>query len=139
HPDADKLQVLMVDTGQGGPAVQVVCGAPNAREGLIGAFAPPGAYVPGLDVTLGVGQIRGVESLGMMCSERELELSDEHNGIIELPEDAPIGQSYASWAGLDDPVIEINLTPNRPDATSIFGIARDLAASGLGTLKQPVA
>lgn len=135
HPDADKLRVLMVDTGQGAP-IQVVCGAPNARAGLVGAFAPPGAYVPGIDTTLSVGKIRGVESRGMMCSERELELSDEHNGIIDLPEDAPVGQSFASWAHLDDPVIEINLTPNHPDATGVRGIARDLAASGMGTLKE---
>ena len=134
HPDADKLQVLTVDTGTGTP-VQVVCGAPNARAGLIGAFAAPGAYVPGIDVTLSVGKIRGVESHGMMCSERELQLSDEHNGIIDLPTDAPVGTSFAAYAHLDDPMIEINLTPNRPDATSVHGIARDLAASGLGTLK----
>ena len=134
HPDADKLQVLTVDIGSGDP-VQVVCGAPNARAGLIGAFAAPGTYVPGIDVTLGVGKIRGVESRGMMCSERELELSDEHNGIIDLPADAPVGTSFAAYAHLDDPVIEINLTPNRPDATSIHGIARDLAAAGLGKLK----
>ncbi|WP_406873083.1 phenylalanine--tRNA ligase subunit beta [Aminobacter sp. P9b] len=134
HPDADKLQVLTVDTGDGKP-VQVVCGAPNARAGLVGAFAAPGAYVPGIDVTLSIGKIRGVESHGMMCSERELELSDEHNGIIDLPADAPVGTSFAAYAHLDDPMIEINLTPNRPDATSVHGIARDLAASGLGTLK----
>ena len=134
HPDADKLQVLTVDTGAGDP-IQVVRGAPNARAGLIGAFAAPGTYVPGIDVTLGVGKIRGVESRGMMCSERELQLSDAHEGIIDLPADAPVGASFAAYAHLDDPVIEINLTPNRPDATSIHGIARDLAASGLGTLK----
>lgn len=134
HPDADKLRVLSVDTGAGAP-IQVVCGAPNARAGLVGAFAAPGTYVPGIDVTLSVGKIRGVESHGMMCSERELQLSDEHDGIIDLPPDAPVGTSYASWAELDDPVIEINLTPNRPDATGVYGIARDLAASGLGTLK----
>ncbi|MEP9386970.1 phenylalanine--tRNA ligase subunit beta [Mesorhizobium sp. KR9-304] len=136
HPDADRLRVLTVDTGDGKPPVQVVCGAPNARAGLVGAFAAPGAYVPGIDVTLSVGKIRGVESFGMMCSERELELSDEHDGIIELPADAPVGTSYAAYAKLDDPVIEIGLTPNRPDATGIFGIARDLAASGLGRLKD---
>ncbi len=136
HPDADKLQVLSVDNGSGKP-IQVVCGAPNARAGLIGVLGNPGDYVPGLDVTLAVGKIRGVESHGMMCSERELQLSDEHNGIIELPDDAPVGQSFAAYAHLDDPVIEINLTPNRPDCTSIHGIARDLAASGLGTLKTP--
>lgn len=135
HPDADRLRVLRVDTGSGEP-VQVVCGAPNARTGLVGAFASPGTYVPGIDVTLSVGKIRGVESHGMMCSERELLLSDEHNGIIELPEDAPVGLSFAEWAKLDDPVIEIGLTPNRPDCTSIYGIARDLAAAGIGTLKD---
>lgn len=139
HPDADKLRVLMVDTGDGKP-IQVVCGAPNAREGLVGAFAAPGSYVPGIDVTLSVGKIRGVESHGMMCSERELQLSDEHDGIIDLPADAPVGTPFATYAKLDDPVIEINLTPNRPDATSVHGVARDLAASGLGTLKtSPIA
>ena len=142
HPDADKLRVLSVDTGTGRP-IQVVCGAPNARAGLVGAFAAPGTYVPGIDVTLAVGKIRGVESHGMMCSERELQLSDEHDGIIDLPEDAPVGTSFAAWAHLDDPVIEINLTPNRPDATGVYGIARDLAAAGLGRLKdsavEPVA
>jgi phenylalanyl-tRNA synthetase beta chain len=134
HPDADRLRVLSVDTGSGDP-VQVVCGAPNARAGLVGAFAAPGTYVPGIDVTLSVGNIRGVESRGMMCSERELMLSDEHDGIIDLPDDAPVGQPFATWAKLDDPVIEIGLTPNRPDATGVHGIARDLAAAGLGTLK----
>ncbi|TCL72057.1 phenylalanine--tRNA ligase subunit beta [Rhizobium sp. BK251] len=138
HPQADRLKVLMVDTGQGAP-VQVVCGAPNARAGLVGAFAAPGTYVPGIDVTLAVGNIRGVESRGMMCSEKELEISDNHDGIIDLPEDAPVGTSYAAYAHLDDPVIEINLTPNRPDCTSVHGIARDLAASGLGTLKTRTA
>lgn len=140
HPDADKLRVLMVDPGNGQPPVQVVCGAPNARAGLVGAFAAPGTYIPGTDLTLSVGSIRGVESRGMMCSERELELSDDHDGIIDLPEDAPVGASFAAYAHLDDPVIDINLTPNRPDATSIHGIARDLAAAGLGRLKTaPVA
>lgn len=142
HPEADRLRVLSVDAGpdvNGGKPLQVVCGAPNARAGLIGALARPGDYVPGLDVTLGVGKIRGVESHGMMCSEKELNMSDEHNGIIDLPENAPVGTSFAAYAGLDDPMIEINLTPNRPDCTSIYGIARDLAASGLGTLKVPAA
>lgn len=134
HPDADRLRVLNVDTGAGAP-VQVVCGAPNARAGLVGAFAAPGTYVPGIDLTLSVGRIRGVESHGMMCSERELMMSDEHDGIIDLPPDAPVGQSFAAWAGLDDPVVEIGLTPNRPDCAAIRGIARDLAAAGLGTLK----
>ena len=138
HPDADKLKVLSVDGGpgvNGGKPLQIVCGAPNARAGLVGALALPGTYVPGIDVTLGVGKIRGVESHGMMCSERELELSDEHSGIIDLPEDAPVGTSFAAYAGLDDPVIEIGLTPNRPDCTGVHGIARDLAAAGLGRLK----
>ncbi|SHL33933.1 phenylalanine--tRNA ligase subunit beta [Roseibium suaedae] len=135
HPNADRLRVLKVDTGEGDP-IQVVCGAPNARTGLVGVLGKPGDYVPGLDVTLSVGKIRDVESFGMMCSERELELSDEHNGIIDLPEDAPVGMSYAQWLGLDDPVIEIGLTPNRPDCTGVYGIARDLAAAGLGKLKE---
>ncbi|MEP4431225.1 MAG: phenylalanine--tRNA ligase subunit beta, partial [Hyphomicrobiales bacterium] len=135
HPDADKLRVLSVDTGDGKP-VQVVCGAPNARAGLIGAFAGPGTYVPGIDVTLGASSIRGVESFGMMCSERELELSDDHDGIIDLPADTPIGGAFASYAGLDDPMIEIGVTPNRPDALGVYGIARDLAAAGIGTLKD---
>jgi phenylalanyl-tRNA synthetase beta chain len=135
HPDADRLRVLTVDTGSGDP-VQVVCGAPNARAGLVGAFAAPGTYIPGIDTTLSVGKIRGVESRGMMCSERELMLSDEHEGIIDIDQDAPIGQPFAAWANLDDPVIEIGLTPNRPDATGVYGIARDLAASGLGTVKD---
>ncbi|QKV19781.1 phenylalanine--tRNA ligase subunit beta [Oricola thermophila] len=136
HPDADRLKVLSVDTGDGKP-VQVVCGAPNARAGLVGAFAAPGTYVPGIDVTLSVGKIRGVESHGMMCSERELQMSDEHSGIIDLPEDAPVGTPFAEYAGLDDPVIEIGLTPDRADCTGVAGIARDLAAAGLGRLKTP--
>nr|WP_316651601.1 phenylalanine--tRNA ligase subunit beta [uncultured Gellertiella sp.] len=138
HPQADRLKVLSVDTGTGAP-VQVVCGAPNARAGLVGAFAAPGTYVPGIDVTLAIGTIRGVESRGMMCSEKELQMSDNHDGIIDLPGDAPVGTSFASYAGLDDPVIEINLTPNRSDCTSVHGIARDLAAAGLGRLKVPAA
>ncbi|MEF2073897.1 phenylalanine--tRNA ligase subunit beta [Consotaella aegiceratis] len=141
HPDADKLQVLSVEAGpevNGGKPLQIVCGAPNARAGLVGVLALPGTYVPGIDTTLGVGKIRGVESHGMMCSERELELSDAHTGIIDLPEDAPIGQRFADYANLADPVIDVSLTPNRPDATGVVGIARDLAASGLGTLKPGV-
>ncbi|MEO0638023.1 MAG: YtpR family tRNA-binding protein, partial [Pseudomonadota bacterium] len=138
HPDADKLRVLSVNTGAGDP-VQVVCGAPNAETGLIGAFAAPGTYVPGLDVTLSVGKIRGVESFGMMCSERELEMSDEHDGIISLPDDAPVGTPFADYAGLNDPVIEIGITPNRPDALGVSGIARDLAAYGIGEVKTPAA
>ena len=134
HPQADKLQVLSVDTGTGDP-VQVVCGAPNARTGLVGVFGAPGTYVPGIDVTLKVAAIRGVESRGMMCSMRELELSDEHGGIIDLPADAPVGASYAAWAGLDDPVIDVAITPNRQDCMGVRGIARDLAAAGLGALK----
>lgn len=138
HPDADKLQILSVDKGDGSP-IQVVCGAPNARAGLIGAFAGPGTYVPGIDVTLAVGNIRGVESFGMMCSERELELSEDHDGIIDLPEDAPVGTAFADYAGLNDPIIEIGITPNRPDALGVSGIAKDLAAAGLGTVITPTA
>jgi phenylalanyl-tRNA synthetase beta chain len=135
HPNADRLRVCMVDTGEGAP-VQVVCGAPNARGGMTSVFAPPGTYVPGKNITLGVGTIRGVESRGMLCSAAELGISEDHEGIIDLAGDAPVGQPYAAFAGLDDPVIEINLTPNRPDCTSIHGIARDLAAAGLGALKS---
>jgi phenylalanyl-tRNA synthetase beta chain len=131
HPNADRLRVCAVDTGAGEP-VQVVCGAPNARAGLVSVFAPPGTYVPGKNITLSVGTIRGVESRGMLCSGAELGLGDDHDGIMELPTDAPAGQGYALYAGLDDPVIEINLTPNRPDCTSVHGIARDLAAAGIG-------
>ncbi|MEF3366160.1 phenylalanine--tRNA ligase subunit beta [Methylocystis sp. 9N] len=134
HPNADRLRVCMVDTGSGAP-VQVVCGAPNARTGMKSVFSPPGTYIPGKKITLGKGVIRGVESLGMLCSSAELELSNDHDGIIDLPDDAPVGAIYAQWAGLDDPVIEINLTPNRPDAAGVYGIARDLAAAGLGVLK----
>ncbi|WP_210485296.1 phenylalanine--tRNA ligase subunit beta [Microvirga antarctica] len=134
HPNADRLRVCVVDTGEGAP-IQVVCGAPNARAGMKSVFAPPGTYMPGKNITLGIGNIRGVESRGMLCSAAELEISDDHDGIIDLPADAPVGKPYAAYAGLDDPVIEINLTPNRPDCTSVYGIARDLAAAGLGTLK----
>ncbi len=138
HPDADRLRVLSVDRGDGKP-VQVVCGAPNARSGLVGAFAGPGDYIPGIDVTLAVGNIRGVESHGMMCSERELQMSDEHDGIIDLPENAPVGTSFAAYSGLNDAVIEIGVTPNRPDALGVAGIARDLEAAGLGRLKPRAA
>jgi len=135
HPNADRLRVCMVDAG--GAPVQVVCGAPNARAGLKGVFSPIGTYIPGKKITLAKGVIRGVESSGMLCSAAELELSDDHEGIIELPDDAPVGVDYARWAGLDDPVIDVALTPNRPDATGVSGIARDLAAAGLGTLRTP--
>ena len=135
HPNADKLKVLMVDPGDGNQ-IQIICGAPNARSGMLGVLARPGDHIPGLNTTLAVGKIRDVESHGMLCSERELEISDEHEGIIDLPEDAPIGKSFVKYAGLDDPVIEIDLTPNRPDCTGIHGIARDLAATGIGKLKD---
>ncbi len=134
HPNADRLRVCKVDIGDGNP-LQVVCGAPNARTGMKSVFAGPGTYIPGKDITLGIGTIRGVESRGMLCSAAELELSEDHDGIIDLPEDAPVGEPYAVYAGLDDAVIDVSLTPNRPDCTSIRGIARDLAAAGLGTLK----
>src|SRR5215831_16193515 len=138
HPNADRLRVCMVDTGAGDP-VQVVCGAPNARAGMKGVFVPPGAYIPGKDITLAVGKIRGVESRGMLVSEFELKLSDDHEGIIDLPADAPVGKNYAQWAKLDDPVIEIKLTPNRPDATGVHGIARDLAAADMGKfINKPI-
>ena len=133
HPQADKLQVLTVDAGEG--AVQVVCGAPNARAGMLGVFGPPGAYVPGSELTLKVAAIRGVESRGMMCSVRELQIGDEHDGIIELPADAPVGTAFADYAELNDPVFDVNVTPNRQDCMGVRGIARDLAAAGVGTLK----
>ncbi len=137
HPNADRLRVCMVDTGNGAAPVQVVCGAPNARAGLISVFSPPGTYIPGKDITLGVGTIRGVESRGMLCSEAELKISENHDGIMELPADAPVGTAYASWAGIGDPVFEINLTPNRQDCTGVHGIARDLAAADMGKFKDP--
>ncbi|MBD3805262.1 MAG: phenylalanine--tRNA ligase subunit beta, partial [Thioclava sp.] len=137
HPDADRLRVCMVETDEG--VKQIVCGAPNARAGITVVLAKPGDYVPGIDVTLSVGNIRGVESHGMMASERELELSDEHNGIIELPS-GEVGQKFTDWLAENrpeavDPVIEIAITPNRPDALGVRGVARDLAARGLGKLK----
>lgn len=139
HPNADRLRVCRVATYPGGPGsdmveVQVVCGAPNARTGLVGVFAPVGTHVPGTGVDLKPGNIRGVDSNGMLCSEREMMLSDDHTGIIDLPEDAPLGARFIDWRGLNDPVIEIKVTPNRPDALGIHGIARDLAARGLGRL-----
>lgn len=137
HPNADRLRVCMVDIGDGGAPVQVVCGAPNARDGLVTIFGPPGTFIPGKNITLSVGSIRGVESRGMLISGAEIEISDDHSGIVELPADAPIGASYVEWAKLIDPVIEINLTPNRQDATGVHGIARDLAAADMGKLKDP--
>jgi len=134
HPQADKLQVLTVDAGTG-ERIQVVCGAPNARAGMVGVFGPPGTYIPGSDITLKVAAIRGVESRGMMCSSRELELGDDYSGIIELPGDAPVGTPFTQYAGLVDPVFDVNVTPNRQDAMGVRGIARDLAAAGVGTLK----
>jgi phenylalanyl-tRNA synthetase beta chain len=135
HPNADRLRVCMVDTGDGKP-IQVVCGAPNARTGMTGVFVPPGAFIPGKNMTLAVGTIRGVESRGMLVSEFELQISDDHDGIIDLPADAPVGTAYAKYAGLDDAVLDINLTPNRPDCTGVNGVARDLAATDLGTFKE---
>src|SRR6266852_9464234 len=135
HPNADRLRVCMVDTGTGAP-VQVVCGAPNARAGMKGVFAPPGTHIPGTGLDLEVGTIRGVESRGMLCSPRELKLSEDHEGIIELSADALVGRKFADLIGLNDPVIEINLTPNRPDCAGVHGIARDLAAAGIGTFQD---
>lgn len=137
HPDADRLRVCQVDTDEG--MKQIICGAPNAREGITVVVAKPGVYVPGLDITIGVGKIRGIESFGMMASESEMELSDEHDGIIEL-DNGEVGQSFVDWLAANDPakvdpVIEIAITPNRPDALGVRGIARDLAARGLGRLK----
>ena len=136
HPDADKLRVCQVATDEG--ETQIICGAPNAREGITVVVAKPGVYVPGIDTTIGVGKIRGIESFGMMCSEREMELSDEHDGIIELPS-GEVGQAYVDWLAEHDPakvdpVIEIAITPNRPDALGVRGVARDLAARGLGKM-----
>lgn len=136
HPDADKLQVLTVSTGEGDPQ-QIVCGAPNARAGMKGVLGQPGAVVPSNGMVLRKSAIRGVESSGMMCSVRELELGDEHDGIIELPADAVVGSSFADYHGAS-PIFDVAITPNRPDCMGVYGIARDLAAAGLGTLK-PVA
>src|SRR5262249_31740913 len=135
HPNADKLQVCKVDTGGG--VVEVVCGAPNAKTGMIGVFAPTGSYIPGTQITLEARAMRGVVSNGMLLSERELELSDSHEGIIELGAEfaSKIGQRYVDAMGLADPVIDVKLTPNRPDCTGVRGIARDLAAAGVGTLR----
>ena len=145
HPDADKLRICQVETDEG--RTQIICGAPNARAGITVVVAKPGVYVPGIDITIGVGKIRGIESFGMMCSEREMALSEEHDGIIELS-GGDVGQSFVDWLAEHDPskvdpVIEIAITPNRPDALGVHGIARDLAARGLGVLKtnevEPVA
>ncbi len=136
HPNADRLRVCTVNAG--GKTVQVVCGAPNARAGMKGVFAPVGTHIPGTGITLKQAEIRGVLSSGMLCSEREMMLSEEHDGIIDLPADSPIGAPFAEIAGLDDPVIDIAITPNRQDCLGVLGIARDLAAAGLGTLISPV-
>ncbi len=133
HPNADRLRACRVNIGAAERSV--VCGAPNARSGMKAVFAPPGAFVPGTGITLKVGEIRGVKSEGMLVSKRELNLGEDHDGIIELPADAPVGAVYAAWAGLDEPIIEISVTPNRGDALSVRGIARDLAAAGKGCLK----
>src|SRR4051794_26628550 len=132
HPNADKLKVCAVDTGA--ERLQVVCGAGNARQGLKGVFASVGSHIPGLGLTLAKAKIRGVESNGMLLSERELQLSEEHSGIIELAPDAEIGSPAAAALGLDDPVVHVAVTPNRPDGLGVRGIARDLAAAGLGRL-----
>lgn len=133
HPNADRLRVCQVKTETG--MLQVVCGAPNARAGMKAILAPEGSYVPGLDMTMKKTKIRDVESNGMMASMREMQLGDDQNGIIDLPVDTPIGTALAEIFGLNDPIIEINVTPNRPDCAGVRGVARDLAAAGLGTLK----
>jgi len=133
HPDADRLKLLTVNTGT--ETLQVVCGAPNARAGMKGIFAPVGSFIPGLEITLKKGNIRGQDSNGMMVSEKEMLISDNHDGIIEVADDLELGTPMATVFGLDDPVIDIAITPNRNDATGVYGIARDLAAAGLGTLK----
>lgn len=137
HPNADRLRVAKVDIGQGKPPVEVVCGAPNCESGMLAVFAPIGTYVPGTGITLDQRPVRGVVSNGMLCSEKELELSEESNGIIKLPDAmAPhVGQRYVDAIGLADPVFEVKLTPNRADCTGVRGIARDLFAAGLGTLR----
>src|SRR5437868_10335175 len=133
HPNADRLKVCVVDTGNG--QVQVVCGAPNAHTGMKGVFAPAGTVIPRTGALLKETVIRGVTSRGMLCSAYELGLGDDHEGIIELPQDAPVGAPYASLIGLGDTVLDIKVTPNRADCLGVRGIARDLAAAGLGRLK----
>ena len=133
HPNADRLRMCKVDDGHG--VHSVVCGAPNARTGMKGVFATAGQFIPGTGITLKVGEIRGVKSEGMLLSMREMGLGDDHSGIVDLPDDAPVGVPYPVWAGMDDPIIDIAVTPNRGDALSVRGVARDLAAAGLGVLK----
>ncbi len=133
HPNADRLRACKVDTGD--RIVSVVCGAPNARSGMKAVFAAPGSFIPGTGITLKVGEIRGVQSAGMLLSAREMGLGEDHSGIVDLPADAPVGVAYVAWAGLDDPLIDVSVTPNRGDCFSVRGIARDLAAAGLGVLK----
>ena len=119
HPDADKLKVCRVATKDG--EKQIVCGAPNARKGIKVAYAGVGTYVPGIDVTLSKAKIRGVESFGMMCSAKELVLGEDHGGIIEAPENAKVGQSVVEALGSNDPVIDFEVTPNRPDTNGVLG------------------
>src|SRR5215475_12143075 len=135
HPNADRLRLCMVDTGTGTP-VQVVCGAPNAHTGMKAVFAKPGTIIPATGAELKIGTIRGVESRGMLCSGRELLLNDDHDGIIELPVDAIVGEPAAKALGLKDAVFDVSITPNRGDCTSVYGIARDLAAAGMGHLRE---
>ena len=137
HPNADRLRVAQVEIAPGKPPVEVVCGAPNCRTGMIGVFAPIGTYIPGTGITLEKKPVRGIASNGMLCSEREMQLSDDHVGIVDLGDQhaGDIGKRYIDVMDLADPVIEIKLTPNRPDCTGVRGVARDLAAAGLGKLK----
>ena len=137
HPNADRLRVVQVEIARGKPPVEVVCGAPNARAGMVAVFAPLGTHIPGSGIRLEKKPVRGIVSNGMLISERELQLSDEHEGIIDLPAEmsSRVGERYVDVLGLADPVVEVKLTPNRPDCTGVRGIARDLAAAGLGKLK----
>ena len=133
HPNADRLKVCVVNTGK--TEVQVVCGAPNAHTGMKGVFAPAGTVIPRTGALLKETVIRGVASRGMLCSAYELGLGEDHEGIIELLPDAPVGEKYASYSGLGDTVLDIKVTPNRADCLGVRGIARDLAAAELGRLK----
>ncbi|MCH6572476.1 MAG: phenylalanine--tRNA ligase subunit beta [Proteobacteria bacterium] len=135
HPDADKLTLCQVDAGTG-DALQIICGAANAREGMKAAVALVGARLPG-GVKIGAAKIRGVRSQGMLCSARELGLGDEHEGVLDLDPSAPVGESFREWMNLDDRVIKFDLTPNRGDCFCVAGVARDIAAINRLPLHEP--